>query len=627
MSSDDANSPGNERLSRIVAGYLEATEACEAPDRQELLDGHPDLADDLRSFFTELDKMKELAEPTQPAGEGRSGDSRVEQPTLSPRETASERPLADASTLSLSPTELADAATLPPSEAIGASADRPPPVGTKICYFGDYELLEEIARGGMGVVYKARQLSLNRIVALKMILAGQFASEADVQRFHAEAKAAANLQHPGIVAIHEVGVYEDQHYFSMDYIQGQSLSDLLSHGPLPPAEAAGLVRTVAEAVHYAHQHGVIHRDLKPANVLLDEQGHPRVTDFGLAKLVTAKESLTATGAVMGTPGYMPPEQASGGKQVGPAADVYSLGATLYALVTGRPPFRAGADLDALLLVLEGEPIPPRRLNRAVDRNLETICLKCLEKDPRRRYGSALEMAEDLGRYLDGDPIVARPLGPWGRLNRWARRCPALAATLVALALFYANHVFACYVLKAPGEGEAFHMFATGLVLVWGTGAAMFQYMARRPKAGSAVTYGWAGMDVLMFTAFLYAASGPKSTVLFGYLLLVAGAGLRFRSGLVWFVTILCMSGYVWLVIEAHWHRPQLAPAPKAILPFLMSLVIMGLIVHFILRRIRRLSSSQAARETRGQSRTRGALGGGSRLGRAVDGDLEPTKPG
>lgn len=228
-------------------------------------------------------------------------------------------------------------------------------------------------------------------------------------------------------------------------------------------------------------------------------------------------------------------------------------------------------------------------------------------------GVEFELAEDLDRYLEDEAIVARPLGPWGRLNRWARRCPALAATLVALCLFYANHLFTLYVLKAPGEGEAFHTFVTGLALVWLAGAAMFQYMARRPNAGSAVTYGWAGMDVLLFTTFLWAADGPKSTVLLGYLLLVAGAGLRFRAGLVWFVTGMCMSGYLWLVFEAHWHRPHLAPPPKALLPFLMCLAIMGLIVHFILRRIRRISSTEAARETRGESRTRKVFGRKSRF--------------
>ncbi len=605
-----SNHSGHDRLSQIIARYSEAIQSGQTPDRQELLDHHPDLADELEAFFADHDRTVALAEPTQsPRNAASAPDAGVESTTLPPQKPASgEEP-----TLAFTETGL-------------TTGDTASVVGPKIRYFGDYELLEEIARGGMGVVYKAKQMSLNRIVAIKMILAGQLAGEEDVRRFHTEAESAANLDHPGIVPIFEVGEHDGQHYFSMGYVEGSSLSAIVDEGPLPPREAAELVGKVAEAIAYAHEQGVIHRDLKPANVLLDKDGQPRVTDFGLAKRIKGESELTATGAVLGTPGYMPPEQASGAKEAGPAADVYSLGATLYALLTGLPPFRAGTDLDTLLQVLEGEPTPPRRLNRAVDRNLETICLKCLEKDPRGRYTSALEMAEDLGRYLEGEAIVARPLGSWGQLSRWARRCPALAATLVALCLFYTNHLFALYVLKAPGESDAFHVFVTGLALVWAAGAAMFQYMARRPNAGSAVTYGWAGMDVLLFTIFLWGADGPKSTVLFGYLLLVAGAGLRFRAGLVWLVTGLCMSGYVWLVVEAHWHRPHLAPPPQALPPFLMSLVIMGLIVHFTLRRIRRLSSSETTRETRGESRTRGGFGRGSHF-RVVADDLEPTEPG
>ncbi len=459
--------------------------------------------------------------------------------------------------------------------------------------FGDYELLEEIARGGMGVVYKARQISLNRIVALKMILAGQLASGSDVQRFRAEAEAAAHLQHPNIVSIHEVGEHDGQQYFSMDYVDGPSLAARVAAGPQPPGEAAALVRAAAEAVHYAHQRGVIHRDLKPANVLVDEHGQPRVTDFGLAKRVSGGSGLTATGAVLGTPGFMAPEQAAGKKDLGPAADVYSLGAVLYALLTARPPFQARSDLDTVLQVLESEVVSPRRVNRAVDRDLETICLKCLEKDPRRRYASAKELADDLGRYLEGEAIVARPLGPLGRAGRWARRRPALAATLVALALFYTNHLASLYVLQLPGEAGAFHLFTTGLVLLWALGAAVFQHLSRRLHHSPVVTYGWATMDVLLFTGFLLVADGPRSSVLIGYPLLVAGTALRFRVGLVWYVAGVCLLGYTGLVLDAHWYRSQFIPAPKTHLPFVLSLGIMALIQHLFLRRIRRLDLNES----------------------------------
>ena len=299
---------------------------------------------------------------------------------------------------------------------------------TRIRYFGDYEIIREIARGGMGVVFQARQTSLNRPVALKMILAGQLANETDVRRFYTEAEAAANLDHPGIVPIYEVGQHESQHYFSMGFVEGKSLSQRLAEGPLPAREAAELMVKVAEAIAFAHQRGVIHRDLKPANILLDQNGNPRVTDFGLAKKIQGDSGLTGSGQIMGTPSYMPPEQAGGKRgEVGPAADVYALGATLYALVTGRPPFQAATAMDTILQVLSDEPVPPRRLNAALPRDLETICLKCLEKEPGKRYASAAALGEDLGRYLAGQPIVARPVGPAEWAVKWVRRRPAIAA--------------------------------------------------------------------------------------------------------------------------------------------------------------------------------------------------------
>jgi serine/threonine protein kinase/WD40 repeat protein/thiol-disulfide isomerase/thioredoxin len=355
------------------------------------------------------------------------------------------------------------------------SGTAPPPLGTTVRYFGDYELLEEIARGGMGVVYKARQISLNRIVALKMILAGQLASEDDVKRFHTEAEAAANLDHPGIVPIYEVGEHEGQHYFSMGFVEGSSLAAKIADGPLNAGEAAQLVKAVAEAVQYAHDKGVIHRDLKPANVLLAEsrepraeskepertgssassrsspsalrsspsalRSRPRVTDFGLAKKVGGEDQLTTSGQVLGTPSYMPPEQAAGKlDQVGVASDVYALGAILYALITGRPPFQAANPLDTLMQVLERDPVPPRTLNPRIRRDLETIALRCLEKDPRRRYASAQELADELERFLNGEPILARPIGTLHRGWRWCKRRPVVAglsAAVACLVLFVA----------------------------------------------------------------------------------------------------------------------------------------------------------------------------------------------
>jgi hypothetical protein len=284
--------------------------------------------------------------------------------------------------------------------------------------FGGYEVLAELGRGGMGVVYRVRQKSLNRVVALKMLLPGSLASAADLLRFKTEAEATAGLRHPGIVTVHEVGECDGCHYYSMDFIDGVSLAQRLSGGPLPGRAAARYVGAVARAMHHAHQHGVLHRDLKPSNILIDRNDEPHVTDFGLAKRLHADRGQTRTGAVLGTPGYMAPEQAGGRtKELGPATDVYGLGAVLYECLTGRPPFQAETAVDTIMQVLERDPAPPSLLNPNVDRDLETICLKCLEKDPANRYESAEAVAEDLRRFLDGESISASTVNVFEYLGR------------------------------------------------------------------------------------------------------------------------------------------------------------------------------------------------------------------
>jgi eukaryotic-like serine/threonine-protein kinase len=300
---------------------------------------------------------------------------------------------------------------------------------------GDYQLLEEIARGGMGVVYKARQINLNRIVAVKLILVGQFADKAAVRRFKAEASAAAKLCHPNIVAIHEIGEEAGQHFFSMDYVEGLNLADFARQQPVSIRQAAELVRTIAEAVDYAHEHGIIHRDLKPSNILIDCFHAPHITDFGLARDLRADSELTVTGQVLGSPNYISPEQASGNALVGVATDIYSLGAILYHLLTGRPPFAAETLTATLGQVTRADPISPRALNPSVPRDLETICLKCLEKEPAQRYSSAGALAEELSCFLNGEPIVARPITAPARAWRWCKRHPAVAGlTSVVLSL-------------------------------------------------------------------------------------------------------------------------------------------------------------------------------------------------
>ncbi|XZE55399.1 bifunctional serine/threonine-protein kinase/formylglycine-generating enzyme family protein [Planctomycetaceae bacterium SH139] len=299
--------------------------------------------------------------------------------------------------------------------------------------FGDYELLREVARGGMGIVYQARQKSLDRVVALKMILSGQFAGGDDVKRFYAEAQAAANLDHPRIVPIYEIGEHAGQHFYSMGFINGHSLAEPLRHGPLTPSLAAKYAQQIAEAIAYAHAQGVIHRDIKPANVLIDSAGQIRVTDFGLAKRIDTDSDLTGTSQVLGTPAYMSPEQARGNAaDVNQLADVYSLGALLYCLLAARPPFQAATTLDTLLQVLHNEPIPLRKIDPSIPRDLETICERCLQKEPRQRYQSAQAIADDLNRWQQHQPIQARPISAVEKGWMWCKREPLVASLIVAM---------------------------------------------------------------------------------------------------------------------------------------------------------------------------------------------------
>ncbi len=404
-------SGGEERLYEVLLGYLEDAERGFQADSAELLARHPEIAPELRQFLEADDLLADLTAPVR----------RVAQTLHS----------------------AARSGWTPPAGG-GAPADVPPAPARSV---GGYELLGEIGRGGMGVVYKARDRKLGRLVAVKMIRSAAHASPAEVARFLAEARAKALLDHPNVVPVYEVGEAEGLPYFVMALVEGGSLQQRLAAGPLPAGEAASLVRHVAGAVQHAHDRGVLHRDLKPSNILLQmgkgEGGRgngdgsglhspletcvPKVTDFGLARLA-GEEGLTVTGEILGTPGYMPPEQAAGRtKEVGPHSDVYSLGAVLYGSLTGRPPFQAATVMETLLLVQDEDPVPPRRLNPAVPRDLEAVCLKCLEKEPARRYASAAGLAADLQRFLDGRPTLARPPGRVGRVWRWARRRPAWAA--------------------------------------------------------------------------------------------------------------------------------------------------------------------------------------------------------
>jgi eukaryotic-like serine/threonine-protein kinase len=325
-----------------------------------------------------------------------------------------------------------------PGRADKAAAQKATRAAELLGELGDYELLEEIGRGGQGVVFRARQKSLNRTVALKVISLGQWASKAHLKRFRLEAEAAAKLEHPGIVPIHEVGERDGSCYFSMKFIEGGQLDEVIKRSPMSIRQAVELILKVGHTVHYAHEHGILHRDIKPGNILLDAKGEPHLTDFGLARLLETESSVTQTLDVLGTPSYMAPEQAvANNAAVSSVTDVYGLGAVLYQLLTGQPPFAGGTTYETIKLLLDTEPRQPRLLNPKIDRDLSTICLKCLEKDPKHRYSSALALAEDLERWSKHEPIHARRIGPLTRGKKWVRRNPTIAvmaAMLFALAL-------------------------------------------------------------------------------------------------------------------------------------------------------------------------------------------------
>jgi serine/threonine-protein kinase len=457
----------DEQLAQLLAELTEELHRGRRPDIEAVARQHPDLAAELRELWAAVQIAAEFAGPAL--------DSRATTDLPNRAEPAAGQPVS---------------APLPRS-------------------FGDYELLEEIGRGGMGVVYKARQRSLDRIVALKMVLRGDLASGPDLARFRAEPESAARLEHPHIVPVYERGEQDGQVYFTMKYVEGTTLARRLAAGPLPAAEAARYLVPVCRAVQHAHQCGIYHRDLKPSNVLIDRDGRPYVTDFGLAKRVEGGSSLTGTGAIIGTPSYMAPEQAAGSRgTLSPASDVYSLGAILYELLTGRPPFQAASAVDTLLLVLEQDPQPPRLLNRKVDRDLEMICLKCLQKPGDLRYSTAAELAGDLEAFLRGEPVAARSgsfgyvlsrlfrethhaavLENWGVLWMWHSLKILLLCALTALMAW----------LGTTGRVPFFTDYVPYLLL-WGGGLVIWGviFWALRRRAGPVtfierqIAHVWAG---------------------------------------------------------------------------------------------------------------------------------------
>ena len=479
---------------------------------------------------------------------------------------------------------------MPEKTLIVSAADWLGPEYAKPPHFGDYEVLSEIARGGMGVVYKARQISLNRLVALKMILSGQLASDAEIKRFLTEAEAAGNLHHPNIVTIYGVGEQQGQHYFSMKLVEGCSLAERVETGRWKldkGKEAARLLSKVARAVHYAHTQGVLHRDLKPANILIDAEGEPHISDFGLARQIRKDSSLTLDGSVLGTPSFMAPEQAAGKtRQLTAAADIYSLGAILYYLLTGRPPFAAETPLDTMVQVLEGEVILPRAVNPRVPADLEETCLRCLEKTPERRYATAAALADDLDRFLRDEPVEVRAASLGAQVRQWARRQPALVTRLGGLGVC-AVIAQATYQLKHPVT-LGLHAEIMSLLGMWALASALCQWAMQRERWAELARFGWAAADVVLLTEALLLDEGLNGLLMCAYLALVAASGLWLRVSIVGFTTILAMLGSGVLVLHGYQHHDQLQQANWYLI-FLATLAITGFTVSYLVYRVRALS--------------------------------------
>jgi serine/threonine protein kinase len=499
-----------------------------------------------------------------------------------------------------------------------SSGDR---IGTR---FGRYELLERIGRGAMGVVYLARQTDLDRTVALKLVTPGRMGAEVDVARFHSEARAAARLRHPGIVGVLEVGEFDGQHFIAMDYVAGGSLEQQLvseSYGAdaravgsddsvllltspaglwrrssagnrVEPDMAAGWVSEIARAVDHLHNHGIVHRDLKPANILLDEEQRPLVTDFGLALVRGDAATSIAGGTIVGTPAYMAPEQAAGDvESISPRSDIFSLGVILYELITGRAPFGVSNPLDTLVRVLEVDPELPTSLEPWLSRELEHICLKCLEKDPANRYDSASELADDLERYLRRENVQARPGGVIHRFRRWGRRQPVLLAHLVALGLAAGINQVG-FLIGGDSESPGVHLRVMSILAGWMVLSVVCQWLLRGDRVQGAVRFGWCAADAGLLTAVLAQNSVPPGPILVGYPLLIVASGLFFRVRLVWFMTLSCVVGYaVLLGVRRQQFADTLPGEPPWQYPiiFAAGLAVMGTVVAYQVFRVRVLS--------------------------------------
>ncbi len=543
-------------IEQVIAQFVQDDEQGGASP-EDLVRQYPEYADELREFFELHQRLTSQSSSTAPVSQAASqstialpaGDDHVRSPLSS---------------------DLGD---------FGSSLVNQLPK-----HFGDYEILEEIDRGGMGVVYRARHLQLGRIVALKLIRSGELASAEEVERFLGEAEAAAALTHPGIVPIYEVGTLHGLVFYTMAYIDGSSLSELVARGGMDPTQAVRIVHKLCDALQYAHQQGVYHRDLKPANVLVNAEGQPVIIDFGLAKLAYRDQSLTTTGQILGTPAYMAPEQASGrNEDIGPAADIYSLGAILYCLCAGQPAFSGPTPFDVLIQVLERRPPAPSKLNKRVDRQLDHVCLRSLEKDPADRYASASELAADLQRLLSDQPIETAQESFMERIYHWWQREPILVAHVLGIGATTII-VAVAYVLR--GEQTAHFRYRMLLLFAWLFASLVLQVCVHRVRWRQAAIVSWLTLDVTIFTTLIAFADQPRSMLLIGFPMMVVASSLFFQRRFVILTTALSAVGFVllgWVFPEDDFVKWDFSAI------FVCGLLVISLCMLAMIRRFRGLS--------------------------------------
>ena len=449
--------------------------------------------------------------------------------------------------------------------------------------FGHYEISGVIARGGMGVIYRAFDTRLKRDVALKTILVGAFASEEERHRFRTEAEAAARLDHPNVVPIYDVGEIDGVLYYSMKLVKAGTLSERIQRDPPSPVDCAVLVEKLARGIAGAHALGIIHRDLKPLNVLIDDRGEPVIVDFGLARRLDGASITTHPGAILGTPAYMAPEQASG-EPVNATADLYSLGTILYELLTGKPPLKGPTLHETIQLLLHQEPTPPRMLVRGVPRELERICLRCLEKRPDKRYQSAIELADDLARWQRGDELSTASRNHLDRLRRWGRRRPEIAARLagqVAITLITQINFF----LRETNPRPAIHWTITSFELLWIVATIALSSLEHPQRPVVWFRAIWSLLDVILLTALLEILDAAGSSLIVGYALLIVASGFWNRASLVALTTALSVLGYALLLASAHMRDLDLAAQnrPSIVIP---ALILLGVMLARQVRRCR-----------------------------------------